>query len=1069
MIGPSRPPWPSQPGSGNRLPGLRQTSATTAGRLSALLVCLSLLASPVPGQHPANAIREIGPFQKVEHIEGLLHNTVIGIAQDHHGYIWMIGGSRLLRYDGNESRCFSNTPADSLLHRWTYNGLAGGTHGVLCIYGAGDEVVLYDVDRSSADLYQLGQERSGASGPVHTTCAAEDSRGRFLIATREGAVYRIDPRSREITLLNGGDGSRDGIFYMPIAALVEDSAGNTWAGGEKGIVCVTGPSEETRGEDSARLHAGVSPPDSVAVMFKGIGGKFWVATVGGEIGVFNPGSRSYTPYGRVNRSNLRTPIRTLVEDPSGNIWIATGPFGLDLLNPAQRTFQSYFSYGGRPEGLYASVRCLFVDQSGLLWIGTWAQGLFTYAPWRRKFQSSAPSGGDLGALSGKFVSSVLEEPNGTLWVGTMGDALFSLTRGTRTFRHVHPVRGDTRSLSSYDITCLCLRRNGDLWIGTVDGGISILKPQSRGFVRILHRPGDPGSLASDTVNAIFEDNDGTIWVGNVRGVDRYHDQTGRFSAFIRWPAESVRRTGTAAYFYRDGRGNLWIATAGRGLLRLGRAQGDSVWYRHTKGDERSLPTNGVDCLCEDEQGALWLGTSAGLCRFDHASGTFTTIPILSYRSHYFRPGRSERFQAPSVGVVGIIPDRSGDLWLSTTSGIARFTATTGASHLFGQADGAAAREGMRHAFRRVRDGGTYCGGNGGLCWFHPDSISQNTTPPPVVITEFRIPETDTALSILYPGGVVLDHTCNTFSLTFAALDYTDSRRNLFMYMLEGVDHTWVRAGTRRGVTYANVSPGSYILRVRASNSDGVWNETGLSLPIVITPPLWQTWWFRGLLLVLLYALAYGAYRYRLARVLALERLRLRIANDLHDDIGSELSSLALESDLIARRIPEGDPARERLQAVGRTIRSAADNLRDVVWIVSPDRDRIEDLVERMKEAAAKMLSGLDCEFRVTGSRATPALEMEFKRHVLMMFKEILHNVNTHARASRVDVEIDLQSTHMRLCVRDNGVGFNASEPHSGRGFHSLHTRASAIGGQLSIESAPGLGTFVCLEVDITRL
>ena len=244
---------------------------------------------------------------------------------------------------------------------------------------------------------------------------------------------------------------------------------------------------------------------------------------------------------------------------------------------------------------------------------------------------------------------------------------------------------------------------------------------------------------------------------------------------------------------------------------------------------------------------------------------------------------------------------------------------------------------------------------------------------------------------------------------------------------------------------------------------------GVSLPIVIAPPLWQTWWFRGLLLVLLCALAYGAYRYRLARVVALERLRLRIANDLHDDIGSELSSLALESDLIARHIPEGDPARERLRTVGRTIRGAADNLRDVVWIVSPDRDRIEDLVERMKEVAAKMLSGLHCEFRVTGSRAAPALDMEFKRHVLMMFKEILHNVSTHARASRVDVELDLQTTHMRLCVRDNGVGFNTSERHSGRGFYSLHTRASAIGGKLSVESAPGLGTAVCLEVDITRL
>jgi signal transduction histidine kinase/ligand-binding sensor domain-containing protein len=1072
MIGPSHHPRYSQPIPGKHLCGLTgpgEPAARTAARMGAALLCLSLLGRLLPAQISPDAPRDIAPFQRVQPVEVQLHNSVMGIAQDHHGYIWLIGRSRLFRYDGNVFQCFSNTAADSLLHRWTYHGLAGGRHGVLCIYGPGDEVVFYDVDRSSADLYRLGQQRSGVSGSLHTTFVLEDARGRFAIATREGRVYRIDPRSREITLLNDGDSSRKGVGDIPLAALVEDANGNIWAGGEKGIVHVTGPTEKTHGEALSQLYAGVFSPDSVAAMLKGTSGEIWVATVGGEIGIFDSGNQSFTPSGRVNRPNLRTPIRCLSEDPSGNFWIATGSFGLDCFSPGKRTFQSYFSYGGRPGGLYASVLCLFVDRSGLLWIGTWAQGLITYAPWRRKFQSRTPAGGDLHTLSHTFVTSIREDREGTLWIGTMGDGLYSLPRGSTAFRHVHPVRGDPRSLSSYDVTCMCERKNGDLWFGTVDGGISILKPKAKAFLRMRHSSEDPWSLGSDTVNAIFEDHDGTVWVGNVRGVDRYEGRTGRFSSFIRWPAESVGRTGTAAYFYRDRRKNLWIATGGRGLLRLGPFAGDSVWYRHRPGDEGSLPTNGVDCLREDAQGRVWLGTPAGLSRFDDSSETFTTIHVLSYGRFQFRPGRSERFQAPSVGVVGITPDRSGNLWLSTTNGIARFNTANGASHLFGQADGVAAREGMRHALWTARDGGIYCGGNGGVCWFHPDSLGENTTPPPVVITEFRIAESDTALCVLDPGGIVLDFARNTFSITFAALDYADSRRNLYMYMLEGVDRTWVQAGTNRVVTYANVSPGSYLFRVRASNNDGVWNETGLSLPILIAPPLWQTWWFRGLVLVLLGALAYGAYRYRLAKVLALERLRLRIANDLHDDIGSDLSSLALESDLIARRIPEGDPGRERLRAVGRTIRSAADNLRDVVWIVSPDQDRVQDLEERMREGTAKMLQGLPYEFRSAGSMLSTPLDIEFKRHVLMIFKEMLHNVVSHAQASRVEVEFELNNGHMRLCVQDDGVGFEPSGKQSGRGLRSLRARASAIGGTVTIESTPGKGPAVCLEADITRL
>ena len=1041
-----------------------------AVRWSIALLCLCVLPVPALTQGSSDDPGEVELFQKVPTIDGLPGNMVIGITQDHHGYIWIIGFARLFRYDGYQFQCFSHTSADTLLQRWTYRGLTGGRHGILCIYGSGNEIVLYDVDSASSQLFTLPLPAALGSGPVHTQFAIEDMHGRFLVATREGMVFRITPSTGQLETLNGRGGFREPSGHMPIAALVEDLGGNIWAGGEMGIVCVAKTTAEFQNQDLAEPTADILPPDSVVAMSLGRDGKIWVATSGGEFGTLDPIRKSFISLGRVNRHNRRTPVRALVEDSLGGVWIITGSDGLDHWRAGQEKVVSYLCENGRRHTSSTSIRVLFVDRTGLVWIGTWSRGLLTYAPWRRKFHPRTPSGGDLAGLSGAFVTSAVQDRDGTLWIGTMGAHLNYLPRGSMKFRHCRHEPGNSQSLSSREVTCLCQRKNGDLWVGTVGGGISVLKPHGKAFVRMQHSAGDPGSLGADTVNAIFEDKDETVWIGHVRGVDRYEDETGRFSAFIRWPSESVALTGTASYFYRDSRDNFWIATAGRGLLRIGRTPGDSVWYRRVRGRAGTLPTNGIDCLREDELGRLWLGTPAGLSRFDYATGEFHTFSVLPPIQNLSRPSHYENYPSPSLGVVGIIPDQQGNLWLSTTRGIAKYNIGSGVGRVFGQADGMVVREGMRHAHIRTEDGWVFCGGRGGLNWFHPDSIKDNATPPPIAITVFRISGKNEVLSSPDPAaGVLLDYAHNTFSVEFAALDYTEPHRNQFMYMLEGADRDWVPALTRHEVTYANVGPGNYVLRVRGSNSDGVWNETGLSLPIIIEPPFWQSWWFRGTGLLLVGALAYAAHRYRLTKMLALERLRLRIANDLHDDIGSDLSSLALESDLLARRLPEGDPGGERLRAVGRTIRAAADNLRDIVWIVSPDLDTVQDLVERMREVAPKMLTGLQYEFRSSGSSLSGILDVELKRHVLMMFKEMLHNVSRHARATHADLEFTLEGHLLRLCVRDDGIGFDISAHQGGRGLRSLKARASAIGGTLTIESNPGAGTTVCLEADITRL
>jgi len=314
----------------------------------------------------------------------------------------------------------------------------------------------------------------------------------------------------------------------------------------------------------------------------------------------------------------------------------------------------------------------------------------------------------------------------------------------------------------------------------------------------------------------------------------------------------------------------------------------------------------------------------------------------------------------------------------------------------------------------------------------------------------------------------LSHRENTFSFDFAALEFTNPEQNQFMYKLEGGGGEWLYLGTDRRIMFANVSPGEYLLRVRASNNDGVWNNEGTSVAIIIDPPFWETWWFRGMVVVMVAGSAFGFYRYRLSGIRAMERLRLRIADDLHDDIGSALSAVALESDLIARRLRSEPEEQQRVQEVGRGVRSAADTLRDVVWIVNPEQEKLGDLVVRLRAVAGAMLRGIDVTFTGPDGSRHLALEMEFKRNVLLMYKEILNNIARHARASKVTILIEETESMMHVCVRDNGIGFDRTAENEGRGLKSICARAETIGGSLSLESTPGSGTTVCFKGRITR-
>jgi signal transduction histidine kinase len=363
---------------------------------------------------------------------------------------------------------------------------------------------------------------------------------------------------------------------------------------------------------------------------------------------------------------------------------------------------------------------------------------------------------------------------------------------------------------------------------------------------------------------------------------------------------------------------------------------------------------------------------------------------------------------------------------------------------------------------------------------NPEQIPFNALPPPVVIEEVVMggKEGSSGRSVFdateisrrngdsaqATGHLEVPTGTQRLEFHFTGLSLVAPRKVRFEYRLEGLEKEWVDAGPRRTANYSYLRPGDYRFLVRACNNDGVWNEAGAALGLTILPYFWQTWWFRAIgVLAVLLALV-GIYELRLASTRKLARLRLRIARDLHDEVGSNLGSIALLSEVMPK--PAGGAA-EEITEVRRIALQTINSLRDIVWFLDPASDSMEELLVRMRETAKTMLHGIVFDFSSTGNVVGVVPSLELRRNVLPVFKEMLHNIVKHARATRVEIAVIISSGTFQLRVVDNGIGLDASASTVGNGLKNLRRRTAELGGTLNIESQIGNGTRISLSAPIT--
>jgi signal transduction histidine kinase/DNA-binding response OmpR family regulator/ligand-binding sensor domain-containing protein len=571
------------------------------------------------------------------------------------------------------------------------------------------------------------------------------------------------------------------------------------------------------------------------------------------------------------------------------MWIGTASRGINILTRDRKRFYHYEMNASDPHSLSDNfVNKIIEDRAGNIWIATQEGGVSRYSPHNRKFthllrKTELPEG-----LESNNLNAVIEDDNGDLWVSFIGYGLAKYDRKRKRVIDVGSLFYQDNSALRVPIPAMCRDASGVFWLGTWGDGLRRFDPMTREITFYRHDPNNPNSLSDNRIVAVYPRSDGTIWISTQSGgLNRFDPRTNTFTRFLHDPEDPTSISSNLTHsICEDQNGSLWIATLGGGLNQLieeptsepqiGGEQNQPVErkfrrFQHDPADSSSLAHNLIIALLADSRGNLWVGTGGGgLDKLDIEKGTF---------QHF-----SEANGYPFGVVTHIQEDARGNLWVVTTKALVKFNEhgvdeTDRQFLLFDFTDGRGVNllPTLPSATWRSPSGEIFLAGYEGITAFYPDQIQTNPYIPPVKITQFSISGKPAILdtSITVKKVIILPYQDNTFSFEFAALNYVQPHKNQYAYKLEGFDKEWIYAGNRRRATYTNIDPGTYIFRVKASNNDGVWNEEGASVRIIITPPWWRTRWAYASYVLLLGLVLYGIRRFELNRFHLRNELRRR--------------------------------------------------------------------------------------------------------------------------------------------------------------------------------------------------
>ncbi len=888
-------------GSGNNLSW--QFLRTFAVLSMVVYLCVPNLQAAQASQHHIRELREIDHFVPglgvdegdplgeldFDHLssdQGLSQNSVLCILKDSQGFMWFGTLDGLNRYDGYNFTVYKPDPDNPYsLSDNTIIALLEDRYGSIWIGTSNGGLNRYDRQSNRFIHYRHDPSDPDSISSDNILSIHQDRAGQLWVGTAGGGLNRFDPNTESFSRFQNTPGDTESLSSNNVYAILEDRSGALWIGTGGGglnrmyFPALSNPQADNLSLAPPSIDEGLpvdrpffvaykhipGDPDSLShndvyTLFEDRSGVLWIGTGDGNLNRYEHSTGSFQNYQLAPRDPLspqENTIRSIHQDADGALWVGLEHEGLFRFDPNTKQVHKLVSDPANPRSLSSStVRTVYVDPLGILWVGTNGGGLNKYAAGEKEFNHYRHEPQDLDSLGADQVTALFVDHAGTLWVGTNGGGLDRLDSGSDQFVHYRHNPEEPFSLGSNVIYAVYEDRDDNLWIGTGESGLARFDRHNERFYHYQSDPANAATVSGNTISTIFEDHTGALWVGTyTRGLNLFARHSETFTRFLHIPANPLSvSNNTIRVIYEDRSANLWIGT-GNGLNRYDWESGGFIQYYHDPENSNSLSDNDVNSITEDHYGNLWIGTNGGgLDQFDPQTEIFT---------HY----HTKDGLANDV-VYGIMEDQHGNLWLSTNKGISRFNLQTKTFKNYDDSDGLPGSEFNPNAFYRDPDGQMFFGGFEGFIAFYPQRIRDDPYIPPVVLTSITQggEEVQHTQSIETLEEITFRWPNNFFEFEFAALSYVQPAKNQYAYMLEGFDDTWIQAGQRRFGRYTNLPGGEYTLHVIGSNQDGVWNETGTKVRIRILPPIWETAWFRGGLLVLLVAGVITGYRFRVSRI-----------------------------------------------------------------------------------------------------------------------------------------------------------------------------------------------------------
>jgi diguanylate cyclase (GGDEF)-like protein len=786
----------------------------------------------------------------LEHLttaDGLPQGTVYETLQDSQGFIWLGTEDGLVRYDGHElvRYAYSRDAHNSLPGNFVYELLEDGSHN---LWVALKDAGLARWNRTTDDFtvwrHEAANSGSLSSDAVRTLAAT--SGGQIWIGTSDAGINILDPQSRSLTHLRHDDRNPTSLVDDRILTLRLDHSGQMWVGTEKGL-------DRWDASHHAFVHYGPVSGNQITVIREDHGGTLWVGSFDGGLAHLDHEGH----VGQVYRHDPKQPaslasddIRAVLEDQAGHLWVGT-PEGLDLLDRASAQFVHYRQDLSAPQSLRDSyIMSLYEDDSGLLWIGTRSGGVSRWNPRSWELGGHRPDW-----LGGKLVTSFANAPDNKVWISSLGGGLTLFDGATGKATDLDTLLHKANALRDKRVMSLATDRHNNLWIGTMAEGLQVLTPSGK-LESIPVNAGDAHSVSAAGIMTLFESRSGAIWIGTHGGGANILDPETRQIRQLPFDPAQPRGTGFphVSAFAEDSKGNVWIGTDGGGL-HLARPDGTVVAsFRYNPKDRHSLPANTIFSIAVDSQDRVWIGTDgAGLA-------SVVGSPAKPDAIYFDVITRQQGLSSDTI--YGVVPDASGQLWLSGNAGLVRFDPNTRIMKTYHRQHGLQGEEFDFNAYFRLPDGRLCFGGPGGFNIFDPARITENHNPPRLALTGISVMgvplSTDTPPWLLQHLNV--NFRANVVSFDFGALDFTSPRLNRIAYRMSGLTDSWIDVGAVRRVTLTNLEAGDHLLEVRAANADSIWTPEPFHLIIHRDPAPWRSWW------------AYAAY---LIAIMAIVTRRIR--------------------------------------------------------------------------------------------------------------------------------------------------------------------------------------------------